>query len=451
MATTGSIRDADIQELKWQHDQFEATHVLYKRSDPLFRRQAPSPYAPTAPISISIPEDYKTRPLGLRRPYDPTLNLPRPKPRRIMKGTKRTREEVDDKGEMDRGAKRQAKDVRGDVDQRVQEPASQHVHGFQWGVRDRGHGMASEAGHREGGEQGGRGAVAWSCVWGWHLEYRRRRRESRGLGVSMTNKLERVRLARQGRRQEQGVCGVASGFGRGCPVLSVRVRRAAGGGRRGQSCTVGVVALTERRLPRTWAVCATNSINPAASGVNEARKDVDGQRTCICKSVDEPEASDAVQIRRGQRAFTSQITDHKPSTRKPCQFQTPLGAQVNLPISVAMLNRTDTNPSHASCSGSAPKAGPPFLPAPPRPQCQCATLHPVQLEAAALCATRSLQSACAPINSAPVGSTESNKNFSHNPALIHKPKLVLKCLCLTVVRNVAKRQGVPAGECRDTG
>ncbi|KAJ7192675.1 hypothetical protein GGX14DRAFT_701347 [Mycena pura] len=114
MATTGSIRDADIQELKWQHDQFEATHVLYKRSDPLFRRQAPSPYAPTAPISISIPEDYKTRPLGLRRPYDPTLNLPRPKPRRIMKGTKRTREEVDDKGEMDRGAKRQAKDVRGD-------------------------------------------------------------------------------------------------------------------------------------------------------------------------------------------------------------------------------------------------------------------------------------------------------------------------------------------------
>ncbi|KAJ7200191.1 hypothetical protein GGX14DRAFT_400873 [Mycena pura] len=84
-------------------------------------------------------------------------------------------------------------------------------------------------------------------------------------------------------------------------------RQAAGGGRRGQSCTVGVVALTERRLPRTWAVCATNSINPAASGVNEARKDVDGQRTCICKSVDEPEASDAVQIRRGQRAFRSQV------------------------------------------------------------------------------------------------------------------------------------------------
>ncbi|KAJ7212517.1 hypothetical protein GGX14DRAFT_697007 [Mycena pura] len=107
----GSIRDADIQELKRQR---EATHILYKRSDSLFRRQAPSPYAPTAPISISIPEDYKTRPLGLRRPYNPTLDLPRPKPRRIIKGTKRAREEVDDKGEMDRRAKQQAKDVRGD-------------------------------------------------------------------------------------------------------------------------------------------------------------------------------------------------------------------------------------------------------------------------------------------------------------------------------------------------
>ncbi|KAJ7210179.1 hypothetical protein GGX14DRAFT_394974 [Mycena pura] len=104
----------------------------------------------------------------------------------------------------------------------------------------------------------------------------------------------------------------------------------------------------------------------------------------------------------------------------------------DLIVSVAMLNRTDTRPSHASCSGSTPKASLPFLPAPPRPQCQCATLHPVQLEAAALCATRSLpvQSACAPMNSAPVGSTET-KHWSgsmqslRNNGLMVRPMLRL--------------------------
>ncbi|KAJ7210183.1 hypothetical protein GGX14DRAFT_394978 [Mycena pura] len=88
-------------------------------------------------------------------------------------------------------------------------------------------------------------------------------------------------------------------------------------------------------------------------------------------------------------------------TRLPLQTPQIASPDRLVMISVAVLNHTDTHPSHASCSGSAPKAGPPFLPAPPRPQCQYATLYPVQLEAAALCATRSLQPACAPINSAP--------------------------------------------------